>query len=1101
MRTLDLAGAEGPSARRGGGDDAGAWRQRFARPADSWVGVAWRLLVLALAYLGTGWLGLQLAQPPGYATAIWPPSGISLALLLLWGRGLWPGVWLGSLLLNCAVGYKVGGGLSPQSVLVAVAIASGSSLQAVCGATLIRRHVGWPTMLDSGRDVLSFMLLGGVLSCVIAASVGTATLYFSGRVVSGDLLFTGFTWWVGDAMGVFLIAPLLVVWALERRRSWQRRLPTVVGSVAISVLLGALVVRQTNLVESSRIRSAFGEQAQAVERGLAERLVGAERAVRTLGDFYQASTEVTSEDFIAFAGGQLLGTPGIRSLGWAPRLAGEHYPVTYIMPRDGNQALLGHDLASDVGQQSLLDNLTASRALAVSHDLPASVAYGSGGVLVAAPLGRTQANGAWRRDGLVFALLQFDALMKQVAGDRLPPGVELVLMDRGASGERARLYSSSGRVPPRDANSLVHEGELSFGPAHWHLQVVAGNAYLQAHRSLQAWVTQAGVFLFSGLLGGFLLVLTGRAARVEQLVGERTDELEQKNRALSGEVEQRQRSEAALRESEERFRGIFESASTGIAFANARGRILQSNAAFQAQLGYSAEALRSMDFPSLTHPEDMPREMELFREVESGRRDSYRLEKRFRAAGGRHAWTDSTVSAIRVGDSRPQHYVVVCTDIEARKNAEAHIRYLAQSDALTGLPNRSMLASRLEEILAEAHLSRQPFAVMFIDIDRFKNINDSLGHGTGDTLLQEMARRLGMCVRGSDILARHGGDEFVVVLPQVQDAAQVSQVATKMLAMIEQPLTIDQHLLSVTCSIGIALYPGDGEDAESLMKNADAAMYVAKNSGRNSFQFFTADMNARVREFLRVENDLRSALKNGEFRLHYQPQFDTASGEVLAMEALIRWQHPQRGLLLAGQFIRVAEESGLIEEIGDWVLNEACRQARDWQSRGLKPVPVSVNLSGFQLYRRDIVSKVSRALRSSGLDPRWLELEVTESVLMQDVERVVGILQEIRGMGVKLALDDFGTGYSSLAYLQRFPLSRLKVDQTFVRDISVDDSDAAICKAIIALARTLGLQVVAEGVETPLQLAFLREHRCDLVQGNLLGAAMSPRDMELLLGA
>jgi len=1101
MRILDLAGnVEGPSARRGG-DEAADWRRRFARPADTWAGAAWRLLALALSYLVTGWLGLQLAQPPGYATAIWPPSGISLALLLLWGRGLWPGVWLGSLLLNCVVGYQVTGSLSLQSVLIAASIASGSSLQAVCGATLIRRHVGWPTMLDSGRDVLAFMLLGGMLACVIAPSVGTATLYLSGRVVPGDLLFTGFTWWVGDAMGVFLIAPLLVVWALERRRSWQRRLPTVVGSVAVSVLLGALVVQQTNLVENSRIRSAFGEQAQTVERGLAERLMGAERAVRTLGDFYQASSEVTSEDFIAFAGGQLLGTPGIRSLGWAPRLSGERYPVTYIMPRDGNMALLGHDLAAGVGQQALLGELTASRALAVSRALPAAVASGSGGVLAATPLGRLQRDGSWRIDGLVFALLQFDTLIEQVLGGSLPPGVEVALLDRGATSDKALLYSSTGLLPPRDANSLAHEGELAFGPARWSLQVVAGNAYLQAHRSLQAWVTQAGVFLFSGLLGGFLLVLTGRAARIEQLVGERTDELEQKNRALSGEVEQRQRSEAALRESEERFRGIFESASTGIAFANARGRILQSNAAFQAQLGYSAEALRSMDFPSLTHPEDAPREMEMFREVESGRRDSYRIEKRFRAAGGRHAWTDSTVSAIRSGDSRPQHYVVVCTDIEARKQAEARIRYLAQSDALTGLPNRSMLASRLGEVLAEARAARQPFAVMFIDIDRFKNINDSLGHGTGDMLLQEMSRRLGVCVRAGDTLARHGGDEFVVVLPQVHDAAQVSQIATKMLATVERPLTIDQHLLSVTCSIGIAMYPADGEDAESLLKNADAAMYVAKSSGRNSFQFFTADMNARVREFLRVENDLRSALKNGEFRLHYQPQFDAASGEIMAMEALIRWQHPQRGLLLAGQFIRVAEESGLIEEIGDWVLNEACRQAREWQRRGLKALPVSVNLSGFQLYRRDIVAKVGRALQSSGLEPRWLELEVTESVLMQDVARVAGILQEIRGMGVKLALDDFGTGYSSLAYLQRFPLSRLKVDQTFVRDISVDDNDAAICKAIIALARTLGLQVVAEGVETPQQLAFLREHRCDLVQGNLLGAAMAPQEMELLLGA
>lgn len=1077
------------------------WRRVIAQPADTLVGKAWRVLALVLLYAGTGWLGLQLAQPPGYATAIWPPSGLSLALLLLWGRGLWPGVWLGSMLLNCAVGYKVNGSLTSDSVLIAACIASGSSLQAVCGATLIRRHLGWPTTLDTGAAVLRFMLLGGALACVIAAVVGPATLYFAGRVAAGDLMFTCFTWWVGDAMGVFLIAPLLVVWALERRRSWQRRVPTVLGSVMVSVLLGALVVQQTNLVENNRIRNGFSDQAQALQRRLSERLDGAERAVRTLGDFYRASTQVTQGDFIAFAGGQLLGTPGIRSLGWAPHLAGDHYPVTYIMPRDSGPSLLGYDLASDATQRRLIEELASSRSLATSRGLPQSVLPGGTGVLVAAPLGRTQSETGWRLDGVVFALLQFGSLMPQVLGDGLPAGVEVVLLDLDAAPKQQLLYASSGRVPPRDANTLVHEDELHFGPAHWQIQVVAGNQYLQAHRSLQAWVTQAGVFLFSGLLGGFLLVLTGRAARVEQLVTERTDELEQKNRALSGQVEQRQRSETALRESEERFRGIFESASTGIAFANARGRILQSNAAFQAQLGYSAEALRSMDFSSLTHPEDAARETTLFREVESGQRDSYRIEKRFRSAGGRHAWSDATVSAIRTIDSRPQHYVVVCTDIEARKHAEERIRYLAQSDALTGLPNRSMLMSRLGEVLVAAKATRHPFAVMFIDIDRFKNINDSLGHGTGDTLLQEMARRLGMCVRANDTLARHGGDEFVVVLPDLRDAAQVSQIATKMLATIEQPLTIDQHLLSVTCSIGIALYPGDGEDAESLLKNADAAMYVAKNSGRNSFQFFTADMNARVNEFLRVENDLRSALKRGEFRLHYQPQFDTVTGEVLAMEALIRWQHPIRGLLLAGQFIRVAEESGLIEEIGDWVLNEACRQNRAWQLQGRKALPVSVNLSGFQLYRRDIVAKVGRALRTSGLESQWLELEVTESVLMQDVERVVRILREIRDMGVKLALDDFGTGYSSLAYLQRFPLSRLKVDQTFVRDISVDDSDAAICKAIIALARTLGLQVVAEGVETQQQLAFLREHDCDVVQGNLLGAAMAPQDMELLLGA
>jgi diguanylate cyclase (GGDEF)-like protein len=388
---------------------------------------------------------------------------------------------------------------------------------------------------------------------------------------------------------------------------------------------------------------------------------------------------------------------------------------------------------------------------------------------------------------------------------------------------------------------------------------------------------------------------------------------------------------------------------------------------------------------------------------------------------------------------------------------------------------------------------------MFLDLDRFKNVNDSLGHSVGDKLLQEVAARLKSVMRASDTVSRLGGDEFVILMPEAADQAAISVAARKVLETVSRPYSIDGHELMSTPSLGIAIFPGDGQDVETLLRNADAAMYHAKESGRNNYQFFTQDMNARALERLSLERSLRRALERDELRLHYQPQYDLASGRVIGVEALIRWEHPEEGLISPGRFMPFAEETGLILPIGAWVLERACWQNREWQRAALPPVRMSVNISALQFRQPGFAETVRHALAVTGLEARYLELEVTESVIMHDAERVTAALSELKRMGLELAIDDFGTGYSSLSYLKRFPIDRLKIDKSFVRDIPSDGEDAAIISAIIGLTRNLGLRTIAEGVETNEQLEFLREQGCDEVQGYLLSRPLPPEACAQLL--
>jgi diguanylate cyclase (GGDEF)-like protein/PAS domain S-box-containing protein len=445
--------------------------------------------------------------------------------------------------------------------------------------------------------------------------------------------------------------------------------------------------------------------------------------------------------------------------------------------------------------------------------------------------------------------------------------------------------------------------------------------------------------------------------------------------------------------------------------------------------------------------------------------------------------------------------VMVFRDVSAARAMTLRMSYLAQHDSLTDLPNRVLLNDRLAEAIVLSNRYERKLAVLFLDLDRFKHINDSLGHAIGDRLLQSVAHRLFTCVRSSDTVCRQGGDEFVILLWEVRHAEDAAITAEKILYALREPYGIDEHELHVTGSIGIVTYPDDGDDAETLLKNADFAMYHAKENGRDNYQFFKPNMKVRAIERQSLESDLRHAIERREFVLYYQPKMNlvTGTGAILGVEALIRWMHPWRGLVLPGQFIGIAEECGLIVPIGRWVLREACRQVRAWQDEGLPPMCVAVNISSVELRATDFVAEVQEILAETGLDPRQLELELTETFLMRDPRSVADVLNQLKNIGVLLALDDFGTGYSSLSHLKRFPIDTLKIDQSFVRDLTTDSGDASIVSAVIGMGENLHMRVVAEGVETREQLEFLQAHSCPQGQGYYFGKPVAAGEFSRLL--
>ena len=797
--------------------------------------------------------------------------------------------------------------------------------------------------------------------------------------------------------------------------------------------------------------------------------------------------------------------------------------VDYLEPMAGNEVAFGLNVAINPMLMAALARAAEQNSAAATGLLDlAQDKRKNAGFLVIMPVyrpGAELATGEQRRAALAgdtSAIIKASVLVRQILDSSKMSADTSVLMwvYASAGADPARLVFTSAPAghsapAPGAPRSRLQQwlapsaGEpfrqtLDVAGQPWHVLVAAAPRPFVTDHVGSLSVLLGGI-LFSLLMCAFVQSLVQRSRRVQLLVDERTADLKLSNQRLSDDVAARQLAEAALQHSEQRFRQLVDMSSDWYWEQDQQLRFVSITGGIAEKGGVSAEALVGR-----TRWETV----EGMEQSDWGRAHIARLMARLPFENLEYATRDEfgelrwfCVNGEPVFDLQGQFkgYRGTGTDITARKFTEQRIQHIAAHDVLTGLPNRSLLQDRLAQAVAYSQRSGNPVWVMLIDLDRFKFINDSMGHKAGDVLLMTIAARLRSALRDTDTVARLSGDEFVLILTEHDDECLNAEIVQRLMDAVAQPVMLGSKEVFVTCSIGVAVHPTDGAGSTGLIEHADIAMYRAKKLGRNNFQFYTPAMNEEAMERVRIESALRHALERKQFVLHYQPQVNLASGQIVGMEALLRWQHPELGMVSPHRFISVAEETGLIVPIGAWVMRTACAQNKAWQDAGLGNLRVAVNLSARQFGAANLLADIAAVLEHTALAPDRLEIELTESLFLSDINLAVETLHGMKKLGVNLSIDDFGTGYSSLSYLSRFPIDVLKIDRSFVSDITRDASDAAIVASIIALAHNLKLDVIAEGVETAEQLDYLRRHHCDEMQGYYFSEALAAADFEVLL--
>jgi diguanylate cyclase (GGDEF)-like protein/PAS domain S-box-containing protein len=792
--------------------------------------------------------------------------------------------------------------------------------------------------------------------------------------------------------------------------------------------------------------------------------------------------------------------------------------VEYIEPFERNVAAFGLDTASVTPQFEARMRARQTGEMAATGLMPlVRDEDRHTGFLVLAPLyahGLPLKTGALRQQavvGEVAAVFRIDRLIQALLGRHgllNTPGM-MVSLHTVPTAQASQLVFRDAVQPSTIPSTFIPAWLLyDYAPPEsatftvagnpWHMAVAMAPVLFTERQNGSLFVLLGG--LFSSLLAtAYVFSLVSRKSTIERLTTERTSALTNDNLRLSDDLARRIRSEQSLRLREK----IIDVSSNAIIICSAEGPehvIGYVNPAFESITGFTAAEVVGKSLGTLQDNRQALGDLAEISAALHERREGHAVLRNYRKDGTPY-WNDVFIAPLRNDDGGVDNLVLVQSDISAVMRFEAELEYQAHHDGLTGLANRRQLRERLEHAIGCAQQGGTELWVVFIDLDRFKFVNDTLGHDAGDVMLKALAERIKLVVRKSDTLARIGGDEFMLILPAGEEQAASLAVIQAIMSAVAEPIMIQSYEFHLTCSVGIAVYPDDGTTVESLAKHADIAMYKAKEAGRNCWQFYTAAMSARTLERLELEADLYHALERDEFILYYQPQVDLRSGAIVGMEALLRWNRPGHGIVGPSDFIPLAEDMGLIAPIGDWVLRAACEQTVAWHKAGLGGLRVAVNLSPRQFTQQGLTQSIVAILGETGLAARFLEVELTESSVMNDVEHAVVVLRELKQLGVHIAIDDFGTGHSSLSYLRRFPIDVLKIDKSFVHEITLDEDGATIVRTIISLAHSLRLTVTAEGVETNDQQAYLREHGCDHIQGYLVSRPVGRDDFEALVRA
>lgn len=1087
-----------------------------------------RILAIALTIFVAAKLSQHLTTPPSNASPVWPGAGIALAVTILYGPRALIGIFLGVVALEFQLFAETAGDRTlGKELILALGLGVGAVLQAFVGAELVRRVTGPMPRLLSDNDILNFQLLGGPAACLVSASIGMSVLWSLDIVALANLPMGWLTWWVGDTIGAIIFAPLVLIFFNHRDPIWRGRKTTVALPMLLLLLTAIAFYSYSHFKENEEQQLRLHEQVRMHHNTLMREFQAHLEILSALKSFFDANPDVTPHQFRVVTRDAVAKHAGIQALEWIARVPRESlaefegalpdggrvwrhdgeavrdmagaesdaYVIQYIEPPDGNASAYGFDITSN---PLALDAIHRARDTGeIVATAPLRLVQETGeqkGIVLYNPVYRSPmppADLGQRRAsiaGFVAVVFRVQSLIEAEMPGNRQGMIALRLLDVTAGGEPQVLYSSHAGAEQNLATDLMETRQFDMAGRHWQLEYTATRNFVAENTTWAVWVVLTGGLLVTALLGTGLLMLTGRTLRMEDEVAERTAE-------LRAEVLQR-------RDAESQLRLVLDGANLGFWDWQYQTGEHWVNDRWMEILGLTRRDLKGdiADWEDRIHPKEKAKVLKTVEEhIRKGQ--GYVVEYRLRHRDGHWVWIQGS-GAVVSHDPETHEPVRLCgthQDISERRRQEERILHQAHFDSLTELPNRFLALDRLSQSINEAQRNQEMVAVLFLDLDDFKKINDTLGHDTGDKLLMEAASRLQSVVRSGDTVGRLGGDEFIILCGGLTAASAASPVAEALLLKITEPFRIDSRELVLTASIGIAIYPDDGENLSELLRNADSAMYHSKEQGRNTYSYFTDEMNQGVSQRLLLEEQMHGALNRGEFRLSYQPKVELNSGRIVGAEALLRWNNPVLGPVSPPEFIPIAEQTGLIVPIGRFVLSEAVETLVSCRQQSGGTFTMAVNLSPRQFRDPGLVSHIEEIIRTAAIPPEALELEITEGVLMSGHAYIDDALASLNDLGVSIAMDDFGTGYSSLSYLRSYPFDVLKIDREFINDVTLDPADRELVNAAIAMAHGLGLKVVAEGVETAEQLDYLAAQDCDYGQGYLFSRPIAEAEMLSML--